>query len=315
VRYLITGGGGFIGSHLTRRLARAGETIALVKPGSANSLRLAPGIGDVQVLSVDIRDGAAVRRTMGDVRPTAVCHLAAAGLVPGAPPALVTATNVLGTYNVLAAIRATTTVDRAVFAGSWYEYGSASVEDRARIPRPNSVYGISKLAATQLVQECAARSGIPFVVVRPFQVYGPGESPHRLIPDVLRQSDVGVPVRLQNPGAQRDWVHVEDVVEAFESVLAANVSGKIIDIGTGVVTSVHEVVRKVLFFAGRITDGIEQASDSTPSDSDDGRLSGAANAGLAQELLGWKARYDLATGLRKTVDWYRQNGQWNVKTL
>jgi UDP-glucose 4-epimerase len=260
------------------------------------------------MLPVDICDGTAVRRALNDVRPTAVCHLAAAGLTRGVSPALVTATNVLGTHNVLTAIQSTATVSRAVFAGSWYEYGPASIEDPARAPQPTSVYGISKLAATQLVKECAAKTSLSCVVVRPFQVFGPDEPLHRLIPDVLRQAAAGESVRLQNPKVRRDWVYVEDVAEAFELALGNNVTGSV-DIGTGVATSVREVVEKVLAFSGHATDDVRRASERASGDSDDARLSGTADVRPAQELLGWTARHDLATGLRKTVDWYRQNWQ------
>ena len=308
MRYLITGGSGFIGSHLVRRLVRRGDTTAIVRPGSTPS-RLAGLERDVRILPADVCDGAAVRRIMAEVRPTAVCHLAAVGVTPGSKPADVTAANVLGTYSVLAAIRTTTTVDHAVFVGSWYEYGPALVEDPKRVPRPTSAYGISKFAATLLFQAFASASEVPGLVVRPFQVYGPAEPRHRLIPQVLRGAAAGVPVRLQNPGARRDWVYVEDVAEALEAALDAEADGKVVDIGTGVATSVQDIVSRVLALAGPITVDQEEARVNVPGDSDDARLSGAADVRLARELFGWTAKHDLATGLRKTVDWYRQDGQ------
>ena len=127
VRYLITGGAGFIGSHLVRRLARLGETIVLVRPASTRPPTWKSDSEGVRILSVDVCDEIGLCRVLNDVRPTAVCHLAAEGLTRGVAPAAVTATNVLGTRNLLAAIQATASVERAVFAGSWYEYGLSHI--------------------------------------------------------------------------------------------------------------------------------------------------------------------------------------------
>ena len=314
MRYLITGGAGFIGSHLVRRLARLGETIVLVKPASTRPPSWTLNPEGVRILPVDICDKIGLCRVLSDVRPTAVCHLAAARLTRGVPPAVVTATNVLGTRNLLAAIQATTSVEHAVFAGSWYEYGSASIEDPIRSPKPTSVYGISKLTATQLVEKCAAESGLSVLVVRPFQVFGPDEPLHRLIPDVLRQAADGESVQLQHPNVRRDWVYVDDVAEAFELALLSNGKGNV-DIGTGVATSVRELVGRVLTLAGGSTRDVEQASRRMSGKLDDARLSGTADIRCAQELLGWTAKHDLATGLEKTVEWYRRNWQRVFKTL
>ena len=314
VRYLITGGAGFIGSYLVRRLARLGETIVLARPASTRPQSWKSNSEGVRILPVDVCDEIGLVRVLSDVRPTAVCHLAAAGLTRGVSPAVVTATNVLGTRNLLAAIQATASVERAVFAGSWYEYGAASIDDPIRSPKPTSVYGISKFTATQLVEKYAAESGLSVLVVRPFQVFGPDEPLHRLIPDVLRQAADGDSVQLQHPNVRRDWVYVEDVAEALELALVSNGSGNV-DIGTGVSTSVRELVGRVLTLAGGVTSDVEEASSRMSGESDDARLSGTADIRRAQELVGWTAKHDLATGLQKTVEWYRRHWQRVFKTL
>jgi len=159
-RYLVTGGDGFIGSHLVRRLVSRGEVVVVVQPG-CDLLRLGPLQKDIELCSVDVRDDVKIRELVKTARPTTIFHLAAAGMVPGKEsPGDVMTVNVSGAYNILAGMLATGQVEAAVFAGSWYEYGRALTEVAAeRVPQPMSVYGVSKLAATLLVQTFAARGG------------------------------------------------------------------------------------------------------------------------------------------------------------
>lgn len=300
MRYFVTGGTGFIGSNLVRRLARRGETTVMVQPGA--DVATLTGAADIRVVVADVCNGAAVKAAVVEARPTAICHLAAAGVTPGSDAAAVTATNVLGTYNLLAAIRATPTIEGAVFAGSWYEYGPALVNDPDRIPAPTTPYGISKLAATTMVREFASRSGVPLAVIRPFQVYGPGEPSHRLIPSVLHGIQARVPVPLQNPGALRDWIYIDDVAAAFEAALDARVNNQVLDIGTGITTAVGDVVNRVLALAGA-----PSVQDYAPAvrlvgATGDGPLSGAADTAHAARWLGWTASVDLDAGLIKTVE-------------
>lgn len=300
MRYFVTGGTGFIGSNLVRRLARRGETTVMVQPGA--DVATLTGAADIRVVVADVCNGAAVKAAVVEARPTAICHLAAAGVTPGSDAAAVTATNVLGTYNLLAAIRTTPTIEGAVFAGSWYEYGPALVNDPDRIPAPTTPYGISKLASTTMVLEFASRSEIPLVVIRPFQVYGPGEPPHRLIPSVLRGVQTRVPVPLQNPGALRDWIYVDDAAAAFETATDARVTNQVIDIGTGITTAVGDVVNRLLAHAGAPARPDHSPAVPTGGASGDGPLSGAADTTQAARWLGWTASVDLDAGLIKTVE-------------
>ena len=300
MRYLVTGGTGFVGSHLVRRLAQRGETTVLVRPGT--EVMTLKGLANVRVVVADVCDGPAVKAAMVEARPTAVCHLAAAGIQPGADPAVVTATNVLGTYHLLAAIRSTPTIESAVLAGSWFEYGPALINDPDRVPAPTTPYGISKLAATMLVREFASRSDIPLSVIRPFQVYGPGEPSHRLIPSVLQGIQTRVPVPLQNPGALRDWIYIDDVVAAFEAALDARVNNEVVDIGTGITTAVGDVVNRLLAIAGAPARPDYASAVPAGGSSADGPLSGAADTTQARRWLGWTATVDLDAGLLKTVE-------------
>ena len=311
-RYLVTGGDGFIGSHLVGRLACRGETTVVIQPG-CEVLRLQAIRGDIRLCQLDVRDEGGVRQVIQDVRPTIIFHLAGAGLIPGKePPGDVMAVNVCGAYNILTGMLAAETVETAVFVGSWYEYGSALASGSRRLPQPTSVYGVSKLAATLLVQSFALGMDVPAIVVRPFQVYGPSEQPHRLIPQAVRSARAGVPLHLHNPQSLRDWVYVEDVATALDVVGESECRGQVVDIGTGVTTSVADVVNQVFELMGVRREG----GDGSVADrrveglgTADQGLSGAAETHVAKALFAWEATHDIKDGLRKTVAWYGEEGR------
>jgi nucleoside-diphosphate-sugar epimerase len=288
-----------------------GETVVIVQPGCGLQ-RLGSLQKDVRFCVVDVRDEVKVRELMKDVQPTRIFHLAAAGMIRGQePPEDVMMVNVGGAYNVLAGMLATGSVEAAVFVGSWYEYGHALAEHAVRVPRPASVYGVSKLAATLLVQAFASKLSLPAVVLRPFQVYGPTELPHRLIPQIVRSAKSGAPLELNTPQARRDWIYVEDVAAALDVASVSSCWGKVMDIGTGVTTTVADVAAMVFELMGVPwcdVDGVLGGRQARGENSGDASLSGAADVRAAESVLAWHAEHTLLEGLRKTLEWHRQQG-------
>lgn len=297
IRVLITGGNGFLGSHVARRLSRRCETIAVVMPGTSRE-RLS-GL-DVRVCESDVRNPQDIEQVVGMTRPTAVVHLAAAGVAPGDAAGDIAATNVLGTQHVLMATRHASSVNRVIVAGSWYEYGAALASAGSRTPLPTTPYGISKLASTLLALEAAAQ-GVPAVVLRPFQLYGADEPPHRLIPQALNAARLGQTLPLNHPGARRDWLHVDDAAAAIEAAIDSSAIGQAIDIGTGRTAAVSEVAATIYRLVGAPVPSVEAAVEAVNATGDAG-LSGAADTDTARQLLGWTARIDLAAGLRMIVE-------------
>ncbi|MEQ1727499.1 MAG: NAD(P)-dependent oxidoreductase [Vicinamibacterales bacterium] len=291
-RFLVTGGGGFIGRHVIRRLLPLGGVHALDR----NATRHADG---VESILVDLTDARAVGAVVRRIQPTAVIHLAASGVMPGADDVgRMVATNVVGTRNLLAAIAGARGLEAAVVLGSWFEYGAGG---RDGAPSPSTPYGVTKLAATMLAG--AARSeGVPTVVLRPFQVYGPGEPAHRLIPALLERARAGEALTLRQAGIRRDWVFVEDVAEAVVRATSETAEGGPFDIGTGRSTSVGEVARLAAALVGA-PGPIEAAG--TPPAGDEER-EGVADVAAAARCLGWRARHDLQQGLTATIDHWRR---------
>jgi UDP-glucose 4-epimerase len=245
----------------------------------------------------DLRDADAIRRVVETVRPALVFHLAAGAGHPSdaAARTALLADTVLGTQNLLEALRPLESV-RLVHVGSSLEYGPCSAPMRETDPlAPTTFRGVAKAAATLLV----LRSGLPATVVRPFSVYGPGERPHRLVPTVVAAAQRGDPIRLTRAGIARDFVYVDDVVDAL--LRAASVPeavGEVVNAGTGRQTTNEELVARLGAILGRDVDVRPGEFDAKPWDTD----CWVADTEKAERLLGWTARHDLDAGLARMLD-------------
>ena len=201
----------------------------------------------------------------------------------------------LGTANLLEALRSLESV-RLVHAGSSLEYGPRSTPMRETDPlAPITFRGAAKAAATLLVLQ----SGVPATVVRPFSVYGPGEQPYRLVPSAVAAAQRGEPIRLTRPGIARDFVYVDDVVDALLRAAAVpEAIGEVVNAGTGTQTTNEELVARLEAVLGRQLDVRPGEHEARPWDTE----CWVADTAKAERLLGWTARYDLDAGLARMLD-------------
>ncbi len=297
---LVTGAAGFIGAAVTRRLAAAGEpVVALVRPGS--DLRRLGLVGrDIGVVRVDLGDERALRAEIARLRPAACVHLAAAGaVVPEGRLSRLLAVNALSPA-VLAETLADAGCDRLVTAGSSSEYGPCDGPmDEGLAPLPDDPYGAAKLAGGLLARSIALRAGMAVLHLRVFSGYGPGEDPRRLVPSVLASLLRGDPVELTPGGQVRDFVYLEDVVDAFAAAVRPDApSGAILNVGTGVQTT----VRALALLAAEVTGadpGLLRfgAKPYRPHEI----FSWRAATSTAERVLGWRARTTLRDGLERTT--------------
>ena len=279
-RVLVTGAGGFIGSHLCRRLRELGCDVHEATRANA-----------------DLADLDAARALFATVRPASVCHLAAhvAGargleLVPST-----FAGNLQATVNVLVAAHEAG-CRRIVLAGSMEE------PVRTAAPAvPSSPYSASKWAASGYARMFHALYGSPVVILRVFMVYGPGQRDEgKLVPYTTLSLLRGEAPQLTSGSRAVDWVYVGDVVEAFVRALqAARVEGSTIDIGSGTPVTVRELVARLVSL---IDDRIEPVFGAIPDRALE--TSPVADLRSAESLLGWRPTTTLDDGLRQTVDWY-----------
>jgi nucleoside-diphosphate-sugar epimerase len=294
-RVLVTGATGFLGANLTRALRSAGADVhALVR-------RTGPELpAGVEAHLADLRDAEATARAVSAARPEIVFHLAAASGHPDgeAARAQALAVTVGGTANLLEALREAGAA-RVVHAGSSLEYGASRRPMRETDPpAPVTFRGTAKAAATALVLGFGAETGIPVTVVRPFSVYGPWERRPRFVPTVVEAALAGGPIRLTAPGIARDFVFVDDVVDAFLlAALTPAAAGEVVNAGTGRQTTNEELVATLGEVLDRPLDVRPGEHEARPWDTG----TWVADTAKAQRLLGWTARHDVADGLRATL--------------
>ncbi|MBC8445967.1 MAG: NAD-dependent epimerase/dehydratase family protein [Chloroflexi bacterium] len=298
---LVTGGSGFIGRALANRLAREAHEVRVLDDLSAgDKTGLDPA---VLFTHGDVSDVPKLWTLLQEV--DCVLHLAARVSVPQSTlyPSQYSAVNVGGTVSVMEAVR-DAGVRRVVFASSGAVYGEQSVQPvHERLPpAPQSPYAVSKLAAELFVHAIGEQCGIETICLRIFNAYGPQQQlpacHWAVVPRFLSQTLVGGSVVVHGDGRQtRDYVFLDDIVDALmAAVTAENLSRLTMNIGSGVETSVNELVRAVERAAGRRAHVLQDA----PQPGGVSRL--CADISLARKRLNYRPSVTLGDGLRLTIE-------------
>jgi UDP-glucose 4-epimerase len=307
---LVTGGAGFIGSHLADRLLGDRFAVTVLDNFATGDRRHVPA--RATLVEGDVRDRALVDDVFANERFDAVFHVAGQASIrlSFSDPEIDLATNVLGTINVVRACSGTG-VPRLVHASSMTVYGEPE-----RIPTPENVactpvsyYGVTKYAAERFVHVTGARSDVELAVtsLRMFNVFGPRQSienPYQgvlaiFIGNVMR----GEPITIHGDGEQtRDFVFVEDVVDAWLRVLdAPEAFGAVLNVGSGQETSVNELADAVLGAFGQSRATWDVRFEGTQL----GDQRRAAADTRALERLGWRSSSTLTDGISRTLSWAR----------
>ena len=302
-RVLVTGASGFVGAGLARRLVDDGHEVhGLTRPGS-DPWRLR---GLAPLSEVDLRDGERVRALLARLRPRWVFHLAAHGAYPAQKDwRRMLATNVVGLRTLLESARAAG-VETFVQAGSSSEYGFTDCAPAEDDPaRPASDYALSKLSATRLCRAFARRHGLRAATLRLYSVYGPWEAPERFVPTLAVLGVDGRLPPLVAPSVARDFVYLDDVVEAFIAVATARKlePGTVFNVGTGrqvTIAAAVAIARRQLAIAE------EPAWSTMPNRAWDTTTWVADPSRIAREL-GFRARTDFETGFQRLVEWLRED--------
>lgn len=299
MRALITGASGFIGCALSTHLIAAGEEVhAIVRPEST-SWRNAALQGAV-IHNGTILDAAWLDATLLAVQPDVVFHCAAHGAYSFQRDVrTIAATNVVGTANILHAAAAAG-CPRLVNSGTSSEYGDCDhAPSETETPRPNSVYAATKAAATWLCSMRAEPSDMDVVTLRLYSAYGPFEDPRRLMPALCARALRGELPPLADPWIVRDFVYIDDVIDAYVAAATARRPQRIYNVGTGVETSLESLVGLACE-----TFHIDVAPDwgAYPNRGWDVRC-WRADATLITEDLGWGPRRSLRDGLRLFAEW------------
>ncbi|WP_019586144.1 NAD-dependent 4,6-dehydratase LegB [Deinococcus apachensis] len=308
----VTGADGFIGSHLTEELVRAGYRVRAMaiynSQGSYGWLdTLAPEVLEhVDVQLGDVRDAGSVRALM--LGAHTVYHLAALIAIPYSyvAPRSYVETNVTGTLNVLEAARDLGT-GRVVHTSTSEVYGTArTVPIHESHPlQGQSPYSATKIGADKLAESYHLSFGLPVVTLRPFNTYGPRQSARAVIPTVISQIAAGrTEIRLGDLRPTRDFNFVADTARAFRAVGEAGdeVLGRVLNAGSGREISVGDTVRLIAQVMGREVEVVQEDIRLRPEGSEVMRL--LADASALRELTGWAPQVSLEEGLRRTAEWF-----------
>lgn len=312
-KVLVTGAGGFIGSHLVERLVAEGAQVrAFVRYNSradAGLLKLAPPEtrSQLEIIGGDLRDEHAIRKAVEGCQ--VVFHLGALISIPYSyyHPVEVAQTNVIGTLNVLTACREAG-VERLVHTSTSEVYGTARQVpiSEAHPLQGQSPYSASKIGADKLAESFHCAFGLPVVTLRPFNTYGPRQSARAVIPAVITQALTQPVIKLGNVNTTRDFTFVEDTVRGF--MLAAQtpgVEGKTINLGTGSEIRIGDLVEKIVAKVNRSVEIQVEQERLRPEASEVYRL--LSDNTQARETLGWQPETDLDSGLDHTIRWIGQH--------
>jgi dTDP-glucose 4,6-dehydratase len=308
---LVTGAGGFIGSHLAERMVELGARVrALVHYyalGSWGWLDQSPLKEEMEVVAGEIRDRDSVREAMENM--DIVFHLAALIAIPYSyhAPLSYVQTNVEGTLNVLQSARELS-VERVVHTSTSEVYGTARYApiDEQHPLQGQSPYSASKIGGDKMAEAFHLSFGLPVVTVRPFNTFGPRQSARAVIPTIITQLLAGETVRLGNLHPTRDLSYVVNTVDGFVSAASTpEAVGQTINLGSGQEISIGELARLIGSLMGKAVTIESEAQRVRPDGSEVDRL--LADTTLAQRLLGWQPRVSLEEGLRRTIDWIQEH--------
>lgn len=305
-RCLVTGGGGFIGSHLVRALNEIGaETYALVSEvSSLVPVRLGDLKHQITIVAGNVADASAMRRIAASVKPEYVFHLAAFTHVGKSFDRVdeCIATNVQGTVNVLHALEPVG-YEAFVYAGTSEIYGDVEtpfVETGA--VNPISPYSMTKYVGERFCLMFHQAYGWPVTCLRPFNAFGPYQSPDRVIPEIITSALRGEDVALTEGKQTREFNYVTDIARGFIAAATAgpDALGQIINVGCGQERSMAEVAAEVLRMMG---DPVKARLGSLPYRPTEIWHMYSDNA-KARELLDWEPEVPFDDGLARTIDWY-----------
>lgn len=311
---VVTGAGGFIGSHVVEALVREGARVRALCRYTSSSSRghlagLAPEVArSVEVVLGNVEDPSAMRRLVAGA--DVVFHLAALIGIPYsyAAPYQYVATNVTGTLNLLEAVR-DLGVAKMVHTSTSETYGTARYTpiDEAHPLQGQSPYSATKIGADKLAESYFLSFGTPVATIRPFNTFGPRQSARAIIPTVMAQLAAGrTTLRLGSLSPVRDMNYVADTAAGFLAVGASEAAvGQVINVGSGRAVTMGELVEKIFAVAGRRAEVVTDDARVRPDGSE--VLVLLADAKKAKALTGWESKVSLEEGLEATYAYVRDH--------
>ena len=320
MKLIVTGGAGFIGSEFVRQTLGERRDVRILNvdkityAGNLENLKPVESNPHYTFVQADICDSTTISRLFSEWAPDAVVHFAAESHVDRSilSPEAAIDTNIKGTFVLLEAARAARTT-RFVHVSTDEVYGSLnppSEADEAFPLNPSSPYSASKASSDLLALSYFRTFGLPVVVTRASNNYGPYQFPEKLIPLMICNALDGRPLPIYGNGMQvRDWLHVSDHCSGIWSVLEKGRPGEIFNIaGSAAVTNL-DIVHRIMALVGADTSLIQHVTDRPAHD-----VRYALTSEKLHRETGWAPARPFDAGLRQTVDWYRENQGWVQRT-
>lgn len=312
-KVLVTGAGGFVGSHLVEALVKSGAKVkAFVHYNSRNDWGMLENVDknvlkEVEVMASDLRDTDAVRKAVKGQQ--VVFHL---GALIGIPysyvnPRDVVDTNINGTLNVLTAAR-DFKAEKIIHTSTSEVYGTAQYVpmDESHPLNPRSPYAASKLAADLLALSFHSSYNLPVGVIRPFNIYGPRQSARAVIPSIITQTLVKREVNLGSIFPTRDLTFVTDTALGFIAFAECEKTvGEVVNLGSNREVSISELIQMVSTCLNKKIKVIKEKKRVRPEKSEVEKL--LSDSRKAKALFGWSPKIDVKEGIRKTVSWIGKN--------
>lgn len=307
-RVLLTGASGFIGANLLRALIDNNYSTDIVIRKDSNLWRINDLIDNVGVHFCTLTERDVIRKIIKEVEPQLVFHLASyGGHHEQNEPNMALMTNTIGTANIVDAC-IDSGVDCFINAGSSSEYGIKSKPmDETDLLEPINEYGVSKASATLYCQAVGKKMGYKIITLRLFSPFGYYEDPQRLIPYMINTCLEKGTLMLSNPNTVRDFVFIEDVVDAFLTIprkMSETCAGEILNLGSGKQHSILEVFNLIKEITKYEKVPIWGA---VPGRESDTTIMWQAKMDKMENIFGWKAKHTLRDGLKKSAVWLNEH--------
>jgi nucleoside-diphosphate-sugar epimerase len=304
---LITGGSGFIGSNLTKRLISQGIQPHLLTREKSSHWRLHDLKNQYLSHHVELTNIEDLQLLLKKINPDTIFHLASHGVIDAhASTEMMCRTNILGTFSLLECCK-DLDISAFVYTGTCFEYTQPEqilITEKDE-PRPFTLYGATKFAGTMAVQWAARALKLPTIVIRPFTTYGPLEDSTRLVIRTIRHVLHYKPPHIAASNPVRDFVFVEDIIDALLEAAksAKKYPGEIINISSGTEHHLSEIANTVIDIEkSDVVINFDEASKYSHD-----HFHWAADNTKAKNLLGWKPKHSLREGLEKTLKWLKEN--------
>jgi nucleoside-diphosphate-sugar epimerase len=311
-KVLVTGGAGFIGSHLVRRLVAEGALVHLIVKPSTALERIEDVRNSVTIHQSSLEDVSSVENILGTIAPDGIFHLAGEsqsfGRIPSAADLI--KTNVSASIGLMDAA-SKLPIEFFVNTGTFAEYGSKESAIREdMVFEPKELYGISRIPADLYAQALGREQGKPFVTIRTFTPYGPYLQKGKLIHEVIAKALAGTPLTLSRPSVTRDFIYIDDLIELYcrAALKAGECRGESFNGGSGTATTLEELSSAVLKYTGPGS-AISWSGQDVSYD----RARWQSDMSKAARRLSFSPAHTLGQGLEKTVEWFRAHPEhWSA---